>query len=63
MLCAGMLRCIITLYNLSQKAIADSPANQKVTWAYLRTTLGPVMQKVCMYAWVYGCMDVITLCM
>lgn len=26
----GMLRTIITLYNCAQKAIADSPANQKV---------------------------------
>lgn len=27
----GMLRCIITLYNCAQKAIADSPATQKVS--------------------------------
>jgi len=26
----GMLRCIVTLYNCSLKAITDSPANQKV---------------------------------
>lgn len=42
----GMLRTIITLYNCSQKAIADSPANQKVTWAYIKTALAPVIQKV-----------------
>ncbi len=42
----GMLRAIITLYNCSQKAIADSPANQKVTWAYIKTALAPVIQKV-----------------
>jgi V-type H+-transporting ATPase subunit A len=42
----GMLRTIVTLYNCAQKAIADSPANQKVTWAYIKTTLQPLIQKV-----------------
>ena len=41
----GMLKCIITFYEHCQRAIADSPAEKKLTWAYLKTTMGPVMQK------------------
>jgi V-type H+-transporting ATPase subunit A len=41
-----MLKCIITFYDACQKAIAESPAEKKVTWAYLKTTMGGVMQKV-----------------
>lgn len=41
-----MLKCIITLYEESQKAIADSPAEKKITWAYIKTTLANVIQKV-----------------
>lgn len=41
----GMLKCIITFYDSCQRAIADSPAEKKVTWAYLKTTMGPIMQK------------------
>merc|ERR1712070_182831 len=32
----GMLSCIIKFYNLSQRAIADSPADAKITWAAIR---------------------------
>ena len=42
----GMLRCIIAFYNNSQRAIADSPADAKVTWATIKTTMAPVLQKV-----------------
>eukprot|EP00536_Pseudo-nitzschia_multiseries_P004756 jgi/Psemu1/64770/estExt_Genemark1.C_820020 len=42
----GMLKVIITFYNLSQKAIADSPADSKITYAHIRTALAPVIQKV-----------------
>jgi len=36
----GMLKCIITLYNSSQKAIADSPADSKITWAHIKNVMG-----------------------
>jgi V-type H+-transporting ATPase subunit A len=42
----GMLKVMITFYNLSQKAIADSPADAKITFAHIRTALAPVIQKV-----------------
>jgi V-type H+-transporting ATPase subunit A len=42
----GMLKSIITFYDNCQRAIAESPAEKKVTWAYLKTTMGGVMQKV-----------------
>merc|ERR1712021_151090 len=42
----GMLGIIITFYNLSQKAIADSPADSKITYAHIRTALAPTIQKV-----------------
>mmetsp|Transcript_11695 Transcript_11695/g.17971 ORF Transcript_11695/g.17971 Transcript_11695/m.17971 type:complete len:627 (+) Transcript_11695:92-1972(+) len=42
----GMLKCIITFYNCCQKAIADSPAEAKVTWAHIKTAMGPLMQQV-----------------
>jgi V-type H+-transporting ATPase subunit A len=41
----GMLKCIITLYEQSQRLIADSPSEKKVTWAYIKTTLGGCIQK------------------
>jgi V-type H+-transporting ATPase subunit A len=41
-----MLKCIITFYEESQKAIADSPPEKKVTWAYIKTTLSHVVEKV-----------------
>jgi len=42
----GMLKVIITFYNLSQKAIADSPADSKITFAHIRTALAPSIQKI-----------------
>ena len=42
----GMLKVIVTFYNLSQKAIADSPADSKITYAHIRTALAPTIQKV-----------------
>merc|ERR1711992_376429 len=42
----GMLRVIVTFYDLCQKAIADSPADAKLTYAHIKTALAPVLQKV-----------------
>jgi len=42
----GMLKVMITFYNLCQKAIADSPADSKITYAHIRTALAPIIQKV-----------------
>jgi len=42
----GMLRVIVTFYDLCQKAIADSPADAKITYAHIKTALAPVLQKV-----------------
>jgi len=42
----GMLSSIITFYDLCQKSIADSPADAKLTYAHIKTALGPVIQKV-----------------
>jgi len=42
----GMLKCIIHFYDHCQRAIAESPAEKKVTWAYIKTTMQTVMQKV-----------------
>mmetsp|Transcript_24813 Transcript_24813/g.36090 ORF Transcript_24813/g.36090 Transcript_24813/m.36090 type:complete len:621 (+) Transcript_24813:115-1977(+) len=42
----GMLSVIITFYDLCQKAIADSPADQKLTYAHIKTALAPMLQKV-----------------
>ena len=42
----GMLKCIILFYNLSQKYIADSPPDAKITWAQIKTSLNPVLQKI-----------------
>jgi V-type H+-transporting ATPase subunit A len=42
----GMLRAIITFYDGCQKAIADSPVENRVTLSYLKTTLAPVILKV-----------------
>jgi len=36
----GMLRTIITFYNNCQRIIADSPAEQKVTWAQIKAAMG-----------------------
>ena len=42
----GMLSAIINFYDLCQKAIADSPADTKLTYAHIKTALAPVIQKV-----------------
>merc|ERR1712187_110897 len=42
----GMLRNIVTLYKGSQKLIAESSANAKVTWAYIKTSMDRVIKKV-----------------
>jgi V-type H+-transporting ATPase subunit A len=42
----GMLKVIITFYDLCQKAIADSPADAKLTYAHIKTALAPIIQKV-----------------
>ena len=42
----GMLSVIITFYDLCQKAIADSPADAKLTYAHIKTSLAPILQKV-----------------
>lgn len=41
-----MLKCIITLYEESQKAIADSPPEKRITWSYIKTTLAHILEKV-----------------
>jgi V-type H+-transporting ATPase subunit A len=41
-----MLKVIITFYDLCQKAIADSPADAKLTYAHIKTALAPLIQKV-----------------
>lgn len=42
----GMLNIIVTFYDLCQKAIADSPADAKLTYAHIKTALAPSIQKV-----------------
>jgi len=41
-----MLKCIITLYEQAQKAISDSPHEKRITWAYIKASLAPMIQKV-----------------
>merc|ERR1712003_366514 len=40
----GMLKVIITFYDLCQKAIADSPADAKITYAHIKTALASSIQ-------------------
>lgn len=42
----GMLKCIICFYEHAQKTIADSSPEKKMTWATIKTTLQPTLQKV-----------------
>merc|ERR1719291_63932 len=42
----GMLSLIVTFYDLCQKAIADSPSDQKLTYAHIKTALAHCIQKV-----------------
>lgn len=40
------MKCIITFYEHAQRTIAESPAEKRVTWAYIKTTLASTLQKV-----------------
>ena len=42
----GMLSIIINFYDLCQKAIADSPPDAKLTYAHIKTSLAPILQKI-----------------
>ena len=42
----GMMRVIVNFYRQAQKAIADSPAEAKVTWAAIRTAMAPLLTKI-----------------
>ena len=42
----GMLKCIMAFYDHCQKAIADSPAEAKVTWATIKGAQASIIQKV-----------------
>ena len=42
----GMLKTIVTFYNCSQRALANAPAEKKITWAYIKTTMSPQLQQV-----------------
>jgi hypothetical protein len=42
----GMLRTIVMFYDLSLKAITESPAEDKVTYNKIRTHLGPLIHKI-----------------
>merc|ERR1712085_157462 len=42
----GMLSVIINFYDLCQKSIADSPADAKLTYAHIKTSLAHIIQKV-----------------
>ena len=42
----GMLACVIGFYDHAQKAIADSPADAKITWAVIKNTMKGTLQKV-----------------
>jgi V-type H+-transporting ATPase subunit A len=42
----GMLKCIITLYDCSLRAIKDSNSERKMTWTVIKTSLRNTIQKV-----------------
>jgi V-type H+-transporting ATPase subunit A len=42
----GMLKCIITLYDCSLRAIKDSSSERKMTWTVIKTSLRNTIQKV-----------------
>eukprot|EP00968_Pinguiococcus_pyrenoidosus_P006100 scaffold405_cov243-Pinguiococcus_pyrenoidosus.AAC.16 len=42
----GMLKCIVTLYDCCMRAIRDSPAERKITWAHIKATQADTIQKV-----------------
>jgi hypothetical protein len=41
-----MLKCIITMYENSQRAIAESSADKKITWGYIKTTMPHILEKI-----------------
>jgi hypothetical protein len=41
-----MLKCIITLYDLSLRTIKDSSADRRMTWGVIKTSLRATIQKV-----------------
>lgn len=42
----GMLKCIITLYDCSLRAIKDTVGEKKMTWGVIKTSLRQTIQKV-----------------
>ncbi|CAM9685660.1 unnamed protein product [Chrysoparadoxa australica] len=42
----GLLKTIITFYNGAQRAIRDSAPDAKITWAHIKTTMQPLINKV-----------------
>jgi len=42
----GFLRAIIHFYNNAQRVVADSPADNKITWAQIKNALNPTIQKI-----------------
>ena len=42
----GMLRCIITFYQCCIAAVSDTTSETKVTWVSIKSSMGPLLQKV-----------------
>ena len=42
----GMLKCIITMYEQSQRLLSESTPERKITWGFIKTTLASVIEKV-----------------
>ena len=42
----GMLKCIITLYDCSLRAIKDTSGEKRITWGVIKTSLRTTIQKV-----------------
>lgn len=42
----AMMKCIILFHDLAQKAIAESSTEHRITWAHIRTTMGPLIAKI-----------------
>ena len=40
------MRGIVKLHDFAQKVIAESPADAKITWAHISTTLRPLIVRV-----------------
>ena len=41
-----MMKAIVRFHDAAQRAIAESPAEAKITWATIRQTLGPLIAKI-----------------